>query len=234
VSLDERVIAERISSIVNTRLMAVAKDVEQLRSELVRLRGEFEVVKREAIKSVTEAVLSVKVGELAARVEAALRQLAEGQEKLASELTGGQRGVADLAAKTSSLGEDIESIHRLLEDMLERLAAVEEAVARRDMPPALTSSLSELQARVRALEKSVADVAGAIDEMKPFQRAVESISNDVAALNQRVDKLAEALAAVREEIEYVYQRIKQAEEEKVQKEKAQKKAVNLEEEAEGV
>jgi len=208
-SFEDRVRAERIAASINAKLVPLIRRLEQVENEVSKLRGEFEVVRREAIRSVSEAVLRVKMDEVLKYVDSRLQRVMERQEKLMGdlvtkldELMSKQRAMAELLGKISIHDYDLGPIMELREklDEIEKLLKErrgEEAI------PLLLSKLDEVSIRVEGLEK---ELRNRIEELKVVVASLQGLDEGVARLMQQVEKLSSDMEEISEKVDYLYVR----------------------------
>jgi len=225
-AFDERILAERLASIINPRLQELSRTYDQLRQEVNLLKANLEVTRRETIQSLSEALVRANVAELAkayivpevqrlesrnARLEANLAEVARRLDALINILQTSAPPV-----KEEAPGEAGE---RLFEEPIDaRLDAIATSIsAMKDM----VADIPELESRLAALERKVGELAQTLSSLAPI---IQSLAQGQEELSKAVKEIAESLGEVRGAVEEIHEvatsraRVEEEEEERPQPE----------------
>jgi len=210
---DERVIAERIAAVVNNRLVNIVQDLEQLRNELAILRGEVDVVKRETIRSISEAVFKVRVDEVIGSIDERLKKIEGRQEKLVEkiveildEISEKQKAIAELIGKVSVSEVDMTPIL----EIGQKLNAVEEKLSKTTNMGEGMEQIKQIQEKLEELEKRMTERDALVEKAL---MSLQSYGEAVSAITERLSKFADDLEEIYEKVDYLYTKAKGVEEE---------------------
>ena len=216
---DERVVAERIAGAVNRRLAPLAREVEQLRNELLKVRGEVEVFKRDAVRSVSEALLNVKVSEAFKIIEPRLLSL---EKRIASlegcmtELNRKQTAMIELFKRVLEPDEDITAllaeIRGEVAELGKRLEAPRAALSDEDRQ-LLLKAINRLSGVADRLESAAESQGSLAPLLEKLVAAIQGLQTQLSNLNERLDEILEDLGDVHERVEFIYEAVRKWREE---------------------
>jgi len=208
--MSERVLAERISAVINSKLIPLSKEIDELRDELLKLKGELSVVKREAIRSVTEAVLDVKVREALGGVEETIKDELKKQEEnlvgcinnLASRIDKLVEAVPRKEIELTPIIEEIGKLRTGIEEICGMLQKENGYKVVAEKIVGIDRRLEELEKRLENLEQLAPLVSSLLEAVNKIQVSLSQIG--------ALDKYTEMMEELSEKVDFLYEKAMRA------------------------
>lgn len=202
--------AERISAVINSKLIPLSKEIDELRDELLKLKGELSVVKREAIRSVTEAVLDVKVREALGGVEETIKDELKKQEEnlvgcinnLASRIDKLVEAVPRKEIELTPIIEEIGKLRTGIEEICGMLQKENGYKVVAEKIVGIDRRLEELEKRLENLEQLAPLVSSLLEAVNKIQVSLSQIG--------ALDKYTEMMEELSEKVDFLYEKAMRA------------------------
>jgi len=203
-------LAERISAVINSKLIPLSKEIDELRDELLKLKGELSVVKREAIRSVTEAVLDVKVREALGGVEETIKDELKKQEEnlvgcinnLASRIDKLVEAVPRKEIELTPIIEEIGKLRTGIEEICGMLQKENGYKVVAEKIVGIDRRLEELEKRLENLEQLAPLVSSLLEAVNKIQVSLSQIG--------ALDKYTEMMEELSEKVDFLYEKAMRA------------------------
>jgi len=199
-------LAERISAVINSKLIPLSKEIDELRDELLKIKGELAVVRKEAIKSVAEAVLDVKVVGVAETIKDELKKQ---EENLAG-------CISNLASKLGKLVEAIPEKEIELTPVIEEIgklrASIEEVhgmLQKENGYKVVTEKIEEIDKRLEGLERRLENLEQLAPLVSSLLEAVNKIQVSLSQIGA-LDKYTEMMEELGEKVDFLYEKAMRA------------------------
>jgi methyl-accepting chemotaxis protein len=169
-TLDVKVIAERISEVVNKRLIAFDERIRNIEANLKRIEVEFDTLKARSLESIIRSVLSVKTDDVASTITSTI----------ISEIEKLSKGYV---ASTKKMTESISEIIPALEEVKNALKEMKKLP--KEVSEAIKSIKLEPEVDLTPIQKTVERQGNLLNELR---EGLANISNSLKKTTEDLDR----------------------------------------------
>ena len=219
VTIDERVIAERVAEAVNRKLAPLAKEVNELKARVTRLEMDVAVMRTHYIETVIRSVLGVKLDEFVAKVSTP-KELLEGLSTIAGTIDGLRSEIGGLADRVGRLPEAIiDEVSKELSKMAPKEVDLKPVID--EVRTRVSSEVKVVSSRIDRLDKAVGELRDAVSkiegDLSTFADSVKSLAGAIGRLEEKLaklDSIEKSMEYVRDVVSIMEERLRPLEEER--------------------
>jgi len=189
-SIDIYTIAEKVASVINTK---ISPRLDHLERRVRQLEIAVEQLHTSAIEAVVRSVLYVKMDEvaraIAVRVGGSLSSTVS-QLQNAVERLGKLASSLETAARTlETTGHVVDKVGKI-EDVLAKLESLTHSSSKERLEK-LVSAIDELSTRVKELEEKVSTLAKNVDKIRSIANTLEKLASEVGGIEDILREVKE-------------------------------------------